>query len=163
MLYHIVTNYNRLANTTFFLQGNPFFHQTDILDRIRESYDVPTSLTSQYAAHFPDKCKRYGDKIETVNGYTVRYGDVRYFGAKTPDETKEPLQKLWNKVFDCPQPDNWIFGYSAQYAVPKHYILRRPLCEWEHLLNQVCKKELSAYCMEALWYYLFTTTNKLKI
>lgn len=161
-LYHIVNNYNNLADITYFIQGDPLYHSPDLFERFFD-YNEPTSLTYRYDELLPTKEFAKLDVEEIVNGKIVRYGDAIFFGSDTYKEIEEDLTSIWNRIFLTEKPEKWLYGYAAQWAVPKDFIQRRPIEDWEELLYAMEENAISAWIMELLWYYLFKEEYLLKL
>ena len=166
MLHHIVDHYDDLACLTYFAQGNPFEHARDFLKRLKVIYKSPTSLTTQYLRQHPSPEVKAKDKVETVQGFMVRYGDATIDDHSGSSSSRWYNPATWPYLFDCVQPKPLWFGYGAMWAVPREAIHRRPLTLWRHLL-EVCDSgfnnpgtiwtdpPINPWMMEASWYYLF--------
>jgi hypothetical protein len=161
-LAHIVANYDRLADVSFFVQGDALRHSPDLLDRLEHPYQEPTSLTAEYAPHFPPREIKDQDRVYTIHGHVVRLGDARWFGGREPEKNKDWLAGVWAHWFSCPPPDVWRYGYASMHAVPRASIQGRPREFWEWALGQATNpanaEEMtvaSAWALEAVWLYLF--------
>lgn len=138
ILYHVVENYHRLADVTFFCQGNPFDHSPDFLERLALDYDRPTTLTTRYLEGFPASWITAQDKVEYHQGYEVRYGDAT-INQHGQGSYADPWfdSDAWDYVFACPMPRPLWFGYGNSWAVPRASIRARPFQFYKHLY-EVC-------------------------
>lgn len=166
MLRHIIAHYDRLADWTFFAQGDPFDHARDFLKRLDAPYDRPTSLTQRYLRHHPPAEVKARDRVETVGRFEVRYGDATLKGHAIGSERGWYNPATWSYIFECPRPEPLWFGYGAMWAAPRSAIRARPLALWRDLYD-VCDSAvgktgedwtdppINPWTMEASWYYLF--------
>lgn len=166
-LAHIVCHYNRLARLTFFVQADAPHHQPDVLRRLAEDHEQPTTLTERYDPHYYMPALTDHDRVEvTSSGLLVRYGDYRRF--LIGDLAVLLLGSLWGHVFACAAPGPWWFGYAAHWAVPRRAIQGRPRSFWRWLLAELgrCPATnderavlsrwlVTPWSLESLWYYLW--------
>src|ERR1035437_6304439 len=164
--YHIVTQYDSLAPITMFVQGDPFYHSDRFLERLSLPYNRPTPLSTHYKKGDP-----YNDfnKIETLSGLDIVYGNLFCEGKLNVSLTHWFDQSSWDYIFDCPWPDPVWFGYAAMWAVPREFILARPRAFYAHLL-QICHSgsplethtdpPVNGYTLEGLWNYIWSDPNK---
>ena len=161
-LTHVVGRYDRLDDVTVFCQGHPFDHSPDFLRRLRLPYDRPTSLTVRYKADHPADAVKALDLVGSDRGFETRLG-LATAGMISGAEWFD--RGAWGRVFACPPPSPWWFGYGATWAVPRASILARPLAFWRSLLrlNEAAAAAggsqcpgLHAWAFEALWRYLWS-------
>jgi len=163
-LYHVVTEWDRLAPLTVFCQGNPFEHSPDFLERLSLPYDEPTSLSTRYKENEPADAVKALDLVVDHHGYEVRYGDATadHKDGSTGARWFDP--KAWDHVFACPVPDPLWFGYGACWAVPREAIRRRGLafyrwllaeCDAGHDGRSTTDPPLNPWTLEALWRYVW--------
>ena len=159
-LYHIVTNYNKLADVTVFLQGKPDDHVTfDITECISKinALTGKEELSSFFKElqhdldfehyRFIDRTKIFNDSI------LIKSNDYIYF-SYLPTPYLIALGKL------CVPS----FAAGAQYIVPKRNILARPLEFWKKLLefSKTTRyldndyRRLDAWGFERIWILLYT-------
>ena len=107
---YICDNYDNLADHTIFLQGNPFDHSPNILDKINE-YANRKYLNIQF-----EFLTRLVLSI-TLDHCPYHLGPL-------------PLAEVYEKVFDIKRKDSTLqrfqFGGGAQFIVSKQNILKRP-------------------------------------
>jgi hypothetical protein len=163
-LTHIVGHYDDLDDYTVFSQGNPFEHSPDFLARI-SVHSRLTSLTTYYLPDRPAAAVKAFDRIEEVDGFVVRYG-LGTAGHVDADGSGWLDRSIWPRVFACPAPDPWWFGYGASWLVPRACIRARPRWFWQRLLADCVaagtatrshsNPPLNPWAFEALWLYLFS-------
>uniref|UniRef100_A0A6C0L5X8 Uncharacterized protein n=1 Tax=viral metagenome TaxID=1070528 RepID=A0A6C0L5X8_9ZZZZ len=112
---HIYNNYYTLADTTVFLQGNPFDHSPNILEKLRE-------LSKRKCVGF----EYLSEKVYQSNTWECPY----HAGL--------PLSRVYEELFGLSQVGGmckWLtgrfympfeFGAGAQFAVTRERIHRRP-------------------------------------
>ena len=130
-LYHIVKNYDNLADVTVFLQGNPFEHV--------------------------EGCPSYSDKtIQDINSIT-KDSDFEPFYREVIRETSHTNFNIGG-IFTT---DMYLFSSGAQYIVPKAFILNRPLSLWKKLLDlsdtnlMYDTTKICPWSFERIWMMLF--------
>jgi hypothetical protein len=126
-LHHIVTHYTSLADTTVFVQGNPYDHCEDFDEQLKTSFSQGftwlglTSYTSDATAAPYDN--RPVAEVAKLLGVNVTF------------------------------PIN--FARGGQFAVKKDAILQRP-CEWYEEALELCNEMDGApWCFERLWGVIF--------
>ena len=127
-LTHIVNNYDRLADLTFFVQGEPLVHSPDLLGRLKCDYEQPTTLTKHYLEDSPPAEVKSADYRTVVHGFECNYGLVTHpgqFPFKKPS-SEEWAQEIWTHVFDVSRPETLYYGYGNMYAVPRQCITVQP-------------------------------------
>jgi hypothetical protein len=169
-LTHIVRRYHRLAELTCFVQADPWDHcecADEFLARLALRYDEPMTLTTRYKAEIPPDSIKAQDRVGEYQGFPIRYGLATAGHVDGAKPGRNWLNRaIWKYIFNCPEPDPWLFGYSACWAVPRAHILSRPLAFWTWLLGQNFQAgtattswsdpPLNAWSLEALWLYLFS-------
>jgi hypothetical protein len=134
-LYHIIHNYNNLADITIFLPG---------------SADLPHKITRSKSTI--DKCEMYqttvmiGKKHESVKNdlydFTIDSWGSTSKENKTinPEDTLElanirPFGKWFESTF--PNIEIEYIPYNGIFAVSKHHILQHPKSYYEELIHQL--------------------------
>lgn len=132
-LYHIINQYDRLADTTFFVQGNPLPHlepkRLEQLLRLR--YDRFTWIGQHWA-------------VEDEHGY--------------PSFPDSRIGELYHLIFRHPPPLLFTFVAGACFAVPRDVVLARPRDFYERAL-QICQSEFPEvwpWYIERFWDRIFT-------
>jgi hypothetical protein len=153
-LYHVTNNYDNLNTINIFLQGHPFDHCPNLLDKIKDIYtkinDInidPMSspkLENKYSVH------RNHKKIHPKGLY------ISYFMKLLFDINTDIAETI-------------AMTYGAQFACSKESIISKPKNFYEFLLNFVSYETnpIEAYIFERLWLYIFDknidTNNKYKL
>jgi hypothetical protein len=153
-LDHICTYYEDLAETTFFVQGQP--HADHLWERLGLEYDDVCSLTWEYSPVHPSNEIKALDLVQEKGGYPVRYG------IADPPGSTPWVFSVWPTFFSCSQPAPWWFPYGAELAVPRRRIKARPLADWVYLRDLVNNADNSrhdadsanAWAIEFCWLYL---------
>ena len=107
---YICDNYDNLADHTIFLQGNPFDHSPNIINKLNELIND---------AHLK---LNFGFLTKSV--LTITLDHCPYHAGRLP------LAEVYEKVFDIKRKDSTLqrfqFGGGAQFIVSKQNILKRP-------------------------------------
>jgi hypothetical protein len=159
-LYHIIINYNKLADVTVFLQGKPDDHVTfDINECVSKINELTgkEGFSSFFKVlqhdldcehyRFIDRTKIFKDSIY------IKSDDYVYFNY-LPTPYLIALGKLWVPSFSA----------GAQYIVPKRNILARPIEFWKKLFefSKTTRyldndyRRLDAWAFERIWVLLYT-------
>jgi hypothetical protein len=139
-LYHIINNYNNLAEFTCFLQGNPFDHSPNLFNDINDfKYNVGYyNLASGVLETKIVGCiHEYGLPVKEHYNYLF----------------KDTLYNISNK--------NFLFGAGAQFIVSKEIVHLRPLNFYENLikLTDYSDRASGAWTLERLWSLIFSYPN----
>ena len=103
---HICDNYDTLDDYTIFLQGNPFDHSPNIIDKLNE-YIIDKELYFDFVS----LCENFF--YCNLNG--------------CPNHPGLPLIEVYEKLFNERRENmEFIFGAGAQFIVSKQCILKRP-------------------------------------
>lgn len=126
---HILRTWPYFPSWTAFVQGHPFDHSPDLLQRLA-------------AARWPDT-KR-----------VVFLSRVVQFRGPNADghgcAAMELAQRLFGMVPEC----EWTVG--AQFVVSASAILSRPRSFWEALLSEIERRDDGAWAIEPLWGAIFS-------
>lgn len=163
-LYHIVRNYDSLANTTFFLQGDPFPHISNLQPLLNPTNEVIPLVDTYDPIQFRHSCnKRTRIKCNSV---------VLSLGL-TPMHSIN--QVIWQLAFptEAPPKNYLIYANGANFAVPSSRIRMRPRAFYQRLL-ELCEASepymdvlmqpgylpylcpaIHAWALEVLWLYVF--------
>lgn len=130
-LNYIITNYNNLPETIAFLQGNPYPHCGNFIQRLKE-YN--------------------SNKVEGLNGglfYNEINGCPTHCGLRIP----EVYQKIFST--DC-YPSEVRFTTGGQHIVPKKYIINKTYNWWKYAYN-IHQEYIddSPWIYERLWSFIF--------
>jgi hypothetical protein len=126
-LYHIVMNYDTLAEHTCFLQGMPFDHCPDLASRLA-SFDGGDVF---YLSTHTLSCDRNG----------------------SPHHSGLGVGTIYDKYFTGHHTD-FVFHPGAQFVVSKKMIHSRPKWFYEKLLSDEGPEYPWVY--ERLWSYIFS-------
>ena len=147
-LYHIVKNYHNLADTTIFLQGNPWDHA-----------DVSVEQGILEMNHMNGN--------ESLSTF-FKGGQFDLDTAHYRFIVKAKIFK--NDICISSDPITYpVFSAGAQYIVPKNCIHARPLKAWEKLLRMSetnrffddTDGKLDPWAFERMWPLLFMPDNEL--
>lgn len=119
ILTHIITNYDRLAETTFFTHGS-FNYRNDQL--IKDTYPCHR-LFSEFIVSDPNTLVYIPRRDSPVK--TQKFYDY-------PDTT----ETVFKRIFDSPYPSKpYLWGCGKIVSVGKHLILKRPKSFYENVLE----------------------------
>ena len=134
-LNYILDNYNNLPNTIAFLQGNPFSHCGNFIQRLKE-YN--------------------SNELEGLDG-GLHYNKIDGCPTHCGLRIAEIYQKLfYTNIY----PNEVYFTTGAQYIVPKRYIINKTYNWWKYAYD-VHQEYIddSPWIYERLWPYIFKYEN----
>lgn len=150
-LTHIINNYDRLADVTFFTQG--------ALTALEScwAYNSPTkyrSLAQDKGIGFvpPGEWSHWG-RIEHVGKWKEELETGKMTRARCDFAT------LWRDLFGQEPPNEISVTYNGIFSVRRDVIQKRPIEFYRKLrsyLEGSCNPEEGHY-VERLWYYIFST------
>ncbi len=134
-LYHIIKNYDDLADLTFFTQGDPEPHKPNA--KHHYFWDEPGSLT--FYCWTPEwKC----------------------VGDGGPHHTGLPVAAIYETVMKQKAPEQFVYYPGAMFAVTANELRLKPVTFYEDLLRQLDVHGYAfPYAMERLWHTLLTTSS----
>lgn len=134
-LHHIIFNYDKLADFTYFCQGNPFDHSLKFV----EKFNILGINNFTYLGDFSHKI--YKNYLHDENVY---------------DKSLPLVASTLNLTSFL--PNVYEFKSGAIFAVPKKNILDRPLAYYEEAISFV-DSDISppaAHAFERLWEFIFS-------
>jgi hypothetical protein len=160
--YHIVTNYNNLADHTFFSQDHPFDHFENIIKVVNGVENIWNKESSQ---HFEEFWGFHWNSIGTM----WNLHDSTQFGGKvltsnehgSPHPVKLPMVEAWHIIFEeAVPPQIFEFTPGAHFAVSRNQIHTKPLKYYQNVLKYLEDDELSPWTLERLIAYIFKSDTK---
>jgi hypothetical protein len=129
-LHHIIANYDRLAEITVFLQGNPLSHVPDLPNKL-------WSLEREVGY------RDLSDEIlvEDKHGHPVHPG-LR-------------MDEMHRGLFGTPGPDHYLCHPSACFAVSRERIRQHPLSFYQRAQALVLRRAFGPWEIERLWQFIF--------
>lgn len=126
---YIIDDYDNLPNKIVFLQDDPFYHSSDVINKINNYIGdslLPLSdwITDSDLNGCPHHC-----------GLSIK----EYISMYIPE------MKI----------NNLVFASGAQYIVPKQYILTKPLIWWKKIYNTHFTEQNTPWILERLWSYIY--------
>ena len=149
--YHILKNYNNLADITFFSQDYPFDHIANYIEIINSDIDF---ITKSSILHF--------------DGYWGFTGDV--FTSSDdghPHDRDLFLNETWESLFNCPHPSKYDFVPGGHFCITKENVRIRSKEFYQHLVILLETYYKMPWNIERLESYIFnknyTSNNKFAI
>jgi hypothetical protein len=136
-IQYIIDNYDNLPDYVMFLQGNPFDHTPDILDKINYYNNNNDNFDFKFLSHDIIKVNLSGCKhhpnLPLIGVYFLLFGEL-----------------IGNLNFE--------FGRGAQFIVNKNNILKKEKSFYEKIIllleHSVCPIE--GFVFERFWKLIFT-------
>jgi hypothetical protein len=156
--YHIVNNYENIADLTVFLQGDPWSHCENLLEYLKLEPSETTPISSINRIGYEKWAMSRGHKMEELPRIMERLKPLNHQLFVANCGSTEFYR--WNFIFEgYPPPNSLVYAYGAQYIVPKRRILQHPITFYKRLLNAISDErnayEIDAWGMEKMFFYLF--------
>lgn len=142
-LYHIIQNYDNLTDYTCFLQGDPFDHCPEVLQKLAE-FDEKNS--SELYVELGKHAKK------------TSYEFMKKYSKKTDRVTKEELNSIL-RVINMEIDEHLRHPIGAQYIVHKKVILKHTLQYYKDLrevVNRIC---FGPWIIEKFWPKIWECNN----
>ena len=170
-LHHIIKNFDRLPEHTLFLQGNPFEHDTDLI----ESSQIGNEKLKLILEKGPPDTyeKRVRILLENLNHLVLRPGFMplkydlhteplcgttpRITSSTTATRNVDRYKNTFKKLFKANYPEILSFTQGAQFIVSKEAICFREKKFYEkaHALVNNSIRPLEAFIYERYWGIIF--------
>lgn len=152
-LYHIVNNYEHLADRTVFLQGYPYDHRSSLLIGYVGGigYGVGHSICKNIRAFGcrETTLKKERDTLTSEDWKSTKWHNTRFSNGDIISFTREVLKylKLVQPIY---------FTYGAQFAVDKKRILARDKGYYEAIMRTLDNvAPIEGHYLERLWDVVF--------
>ena len=125
-LRHIIDNYSYIFEVNAFLQGNPFYHDEEVLAKL----DKPTG------------------SLEALGSILVSdwHGGPHHPGLSV----KETYKRIFGR-----EKDTFEFSAGAQWIVPKENIINKSITFWRKLYDIFLDTPHGPWVFERLWQDIF--------
>lgn len=143
ILYHIINNYNNLAEYTAFLQGNPFEHAKNAKQIISA---LPNNISKLYK--FSEGCYAIADKILNETQSSISKFNV------FPED--------FYKTFFLEPNSKFFYASGAQYLVHRDNIKNKEIGFYKTILNSYEWKNHEPWSIERNWPMIFDREDKYK-
>lgn len=131
-LWFIVSHYNKLEGTYYFVQGNPFDHCSELKDKV---HSLP------------------------VESFEWLGNDIFYLSDQTgnPHHSGIPVYGVYQELCGVSHdpPKSFRFPPGGQFAVTSHTIKKKPLSFYTKALWLCIAEKDNPWCFERLWERVF--------
>lgn len=147
--YHILNNYDNLADITFFSQDYPFDHIENYIEIINSDIDF---ITKSSMLHFDGY---WGFALSEL------YSSIYSGGVWTCSDTGHPhdnnlfLNETWESLFDCPYPSKYDFVPGGHFCITKENARIRSKEFYQHLVTLLETYYKMPWNIERLESYIF--------
>ena len=140
-IFHILSNYNNLAEYTIFLQGDPFEHYKNTTKIL---LDIPNSLNS--LVKIEEGLYSFSDRMLED---TLEFCHTNFV---YPD-------KLYKRYFVGKAPNSYKFPNGAQYIVHKNNILSKSNSFYNYIIKTCEWNDHGPWSIERIWPFIFSTKS----
>jgi hypothetical protein len=135
---YICDNYEKLADYTIFLQGNPFDHSPNIISNLNKYINKEVSIDFEFLS-------------EHIHHTSLHDACSRHWQCKN-------IHKSWERIFGVDSYNQeLIFGAGAQFIVSKNKILKNTKEFYENIVKMLeyTIDPLEGYDIERFHRYIF--------
>ena len=140
--YHIVNNYNNLANYTFTSQDYFQDHVHNYIDIMNGDIQILVENAVQDFGGCWFYCTQYGGKLTCDK-------------TGAPNHSGLDIPTIWNQLFKIDCPDEIVFTPTGHFCATREYIQKRPLSFYKKVLNILETNEQAPWIIERLEPYIF--------
>lgn len=139
--YHLYTQYDNLADVTFFSQDFPFDHVSNYIELINGNEILWNAYSHQHTEGCWFFCTQYGVLTCDKNG--------------SPHHPGLNLEKMWNQLFESMCPNTLSFTPTGHFAITKTSATLIPKEFYKKILNILETEPTSPWEIERLEPYIF--------
>lgn len=139
---YIIDNYENLPDYVIFLQGNPFDHQKNVIESIKNHTDQDYVFLSDHI--IDESMVSWYDHLVEPN-HIMEYPDMR----------RCSLLETSNAILGLETPNKCRFAAGQQYIVNKKYILNRDINFYKTILERFKIDFVLPWHIERLWFNIF--------
>jgi hypothetical protein len=139
---YIIDNYNDLPDYVVFLQGNPFDHQKNVIDVIKNHNNEDYVFLSDHVID---------ESIVSWYEHLVELTAVMTY----PNMRRYSLSETSNVILGSETPNKCRFAAGQQYIVDKKYILNRDIDFYKNVLEHFKLDFVLPWHIERLWFNIF--------
>jgi hypothetical protein len=142
-LHHILENYDRLPDWTFFTQGDPNRH-------------MPFSFLQGIINGWP---KTYFRSALWIEGGPIFFVSepVRFEGEAEGQSWEKGVPEVWGELFTSDQPPGMVFAPGAIFAISREKLFSRSFAFYLKA-RDLTERERGPWEFERLWAYLWTSS-----
>lgn len=147
--YHIVKNYNSLADYTIWSQDHPFDHVSNYIDIINGDLE----MWNKNALQVNDGCWFFNTSLPVlacdING--------------CPHHCGLPIESIWRELFYDDVPSSIVFTPAGHICISRESVKKLPLSFYEKVLKILEDQYYSPWVIERLEPYIFLNSLKFKV
>lgn len=144
--WHIVNNYDNLADYTFFAQD----YIEDHVSNYAEIINGDVSDLSKYAIQDLGGCwffqTAFTRPIEVYRGNCLSHPGL-------------PLWEMWKLIFDTEIPERIYFTAAGHFCITKEHVHQYPVERYKKVLELLEKYDIAPWCIERFEACIFSLKN----
>ena len=164
---HILTNYDNLADYTFFAQDYPFDHWENLIDVINGDKTTFTNNATLKIGGY------YGYHFNTIGSMWSMPTSTQFGGGNVlccssngyPQDTnpKINVDKYWDIIFDDVKPNMYEFMPGGHFGISKEQVQLRSKEFYKQIVDLLVDDETAPWMIERLECYIFNPKYKSRI
>tara|TARA_B110000503_G_scaffold142924_1_gene241650 strand:+ start:1308 stop:1955 length:648 start_codon:yes stop_codon:yes gene_type:complete len=155
--YHILNNYDNLADITFFSQDYPFDHVENYVEIINSDVDFITKCS---ILHFDGYWGFHWNNIGTMwqlnpSSQFTNGRILTSFNDGYPHDKNLYVDETWKSLFNCPHPLSYDFVPGGHFCVTKETVKIRTKEFYQHVVTLLETYDKMPWNIERLEAYIF--------
>ena len=165
--HHIYTNYDNLADYTFFSQDFPFDHWGNIIEIINGDINAISSNASiRIGGYYGYHNNTLGTAWPMPLSQQFGNGNVLMCLSNGHPQDLNPLinvDKYWSILFDCDKPNNYEFIPGGHFIITKEHVKLRSKEFYKNITQLLVDDVTAPWMIERLECYIFNPKYKTKL
>jgi hypothetical protein len=163
---HIYTNYNSLADYTYFCQDFPFDHWGNIIDIINNDPNFLNKTASlNIGGYYGYHNNFFGSAWNMLNSNQFGTGKVlTCLSNGYPQDTNPQIDvnKYWEILFEGCPPQTYEFIPGGHFCITSEHVKLRPLYFYSKITDLLEKNPIAPWLIERLECYIFNPNFTIK-
>jgi hypothetical protein len=160
--YHIVENYEKLSDITFFVQDFPFDHWGNVIDVINDLNNLST-CSLNFDGYYGFHNNQFGSAWALKHSNQFGGGFIlSCTSTGSPQHIHENLNlnHFWYKFFSSPSPSEYEFMPGGHFAITKEQIRTRPKNFYQKIITFLETENIAPWVIERFECYIFNPNFK---
>lgn len=155
--YHILNNYDTLADITFFSQDYPFDHIENYVEIVNSDVEFITKCS---ILHFDGYWGFHWNNIGTMwqlnpSSQFTNGRILTCFNDGYPHDKNLYVDETWKSMFNCPYPSSYDFVPGGHFCVTKETVRIRTKEFYQHIVTLLETYDKMPWNIERLEPYIF--------
>ena len=163
---HIYTNYDKLADYTFFGQDYPFDHWGNLVEAVNGEIDIEASATLNIGGYHGFHNNTIGSAWHMPASLQFGSGNVLTCSSNGSPQDRNPLidvNKYWGIIFEGDCPPNYEFIPGGHFTITKEQARLRSRELYKQICDLLIEDNNAPWMIERLECYIFNPKYTTKL